>query len=144
MKADIIIRQANEEDLPFILNSWLISYYAGSELDEKIDSAIYYCEQTKLIEEILSQPAYNKVFVASLPDHPRQILGWVCYAEHQDAIHYIYVKHTYRRFGIATLLFKHCSIDDSPEWATHYTRISKILLPKWNLKYNPYILYESI
>lgn len=145
MKADIIIREAQDKDLPFILNSWLVSYYAGSELDDKMESAIYFKEQTFVIHKAMNS-LHSHFFVACLPDHQNQILAWVNFNHLHSAINYIYVKHPYRKFGIASLLIAHCKkVGQAPElWATHYTRISKIVLPKWNLKYNPYILYESI
>lgn len=139
MKADIIIRQANEEDHPFILNSWLISYYAGSHLDKVVESQLYFTNQTEIIERILENHKPN-IHVACLPEFPKQILGWLCSDGYLNAIHYVYVKHPYRRFGIANLLFREASRVPTALWFTHFTRQSDIIGPKWGLKYNPYIL----
>lgn len=139
-KVDIILRESEPKDMPFIYNSWLVSYYSGSGLDKTLNKDIYFSQHKLLIEKALRDGVI--CFVACLPDYENQILGWIAWDYKSHSIHYVYVKHPYRRLGIGNSLRQSLGFpiprSIHPFFFTHYTRIAEILAPKWDLTYNPY------
>jgi ribosomal protein S18 acetylase RimI-like enzyme len=134
----ILLRPANKDDIGFIFNSWLKSY-KSSKFTEQIPNEIYYAEHHKIIENLLQQ--YNVIIAANQED-PNQLYGFIC-AGLTDGIftlHYLYVKHTFRRMGIANSLlnaFEHNS--DYAAIYTHKTRSATSLAEKYNFIYHPYV-----
>ena len=138
----IRFRAATQEDVSFIFNSWLKSY-RNSLFSKNISNTIYYTEQHKLIERLISE---NKVIVACNTEDPNQLFGYICSGEVEGfyICHYVYVKHTYRNMGIGKQLLKESS--HNPLVAslyTHHTRIADRLAPKNNLIYHPYLAFDS-
>ncbi len=134
MKPEIVIREAHINDMPFIYNSWLISYGSSSGLH--ISKDLYFREQQRLIEKLVGNPQVE-CLVACLPEYENQILGWVC--RDRSIIHYMYVKHPYRKLGIGRTML---NVLGSVKFLTHHTRISTVICPKWKITYNPYLLME--
>ena len=102
MLDSVVTRQANAQDVPFIFSSWLKSYH-NSNFALSIPSTMYFKEQHKLIEQIITR---STVLVAVNPEDQSQIYGWIC-ADTAGAvpiIHYLYVKHPYRKFGLGRML----------------------------------------
>lgn len=89
-----VIRLARETDVPFILQSWLRSYWAGNafQVDPKIYSRSFHLFISKLLE-------HSAVWVAAVPEDEDCIAGWL--AHYCNALHYVYVKGSLRRQGIA-------------------------------------------
>lgn len=137
-KPPIRLRPANAEDVSFIFSSWLRSF-RGSLFASSIMNEIYFSEHHKTIEKILK---HYEVIVACNTEDPSQIYGFICagYTDNILTIHYIYVKHPFRRMGIAKAMLE--SYEYNHEYVgvyTHQTKIAQKLANKYNLIYHPYI-----
>lgn len=156
----LAIRTPNSRDIEFITNSWLQSfrdgYFVGS-----VPNRVYFNQHHKILEKLLPR---SICIVACNADDPDHIYGWVC-AEVVDQhliLHYIYVKDSLRRFGIAKRmiqkLLKDLPVAQNRIVTTHQTQKSKTLIKgwkSWDLKpaierygieflYNPYFLFYSL
>lgn len=135
-------RAATQEDVGFIFNSWLKSY-RNSNFARFISNTIYYTEQHKIIETLISE---NKVIVACNEQDSNQLYGYICAGTVEGFLvcHYIYVKHTYRNMGIGKSLLSQMSHDPSnAALYTHHTRVADRLAPKYNLVYHPYLAFPT-
>ena len=96
------LRPAMDGDFNFVYSSWLKSY-RQSEATKPFSDEIYFEGQRKLITQILM---HSKVVVAVSVDDPSHIYGWVCFEPHSPfpVLHYVYVKHVYRTFGVGRML----------------------------------------
>ena len=134
----ILLRPANAEDVGFIFNAWLKSF-RNSEHAKDLSNEIYFSEHHKVIEELLKR--YD-VIIACNNEDPSQIYGFIC-AGSTDGVftlHYVYVKHTFRRMGIGQALLN--SFQHDSNYAaiyTHHGRPAKHLAKKYNLIYHPYV-----
>ncbi len=141
-KLPIRLRSANEEDIPFIFNSWLKSY-RNSYFAKAVTNTVFYTEHHKLLEKIIEN---NQVVIACKNDEPDQIYGWIC-AGKTDGIftlHYVYVKHPFRGFGVGKQLLN--VFDHDPAFAgiyTHHTKTAERLAPKFNMIYHPYVIING-
>jgi len=137
MSPSLDIRQMQETDKPLVYSSWLRSF---REVSTSIPKEIYFKNQTKLIDKIFE---CSTVWVACNSEDSEQLFGYVV---HQLApgdisvVHYIYVKHPYRRFGIGSSLMKPFIGNDLPNIITHNGRSLPEVVDKWNLVYDPYFL----
>jgi GNAT superfamily N-acetyltransferase len=133
------LRLAEESDVGFIFNSWLKSY-RSSYFAKPISNTIYFSEHHKVIEKLAKT---SEILIACNQDDPSQIYGYAC-AERVDGvfvIHYIYVKQTFRRMGVAKALLESFDHDYSDAAVfTHNTSIADKLAAKYNLVYHPYLL----
>lgn len=141
-KLPIRLRLANDEDVPFIFNSWLKSYRT-SNFSRSITNTVYFAEHHKLLERILKT---NKVVIACRDDDPSQICGWACagITDNIFTLHYIYVKHPFRGFGVGKALLN--AFEHDPSTAsifTHCTKTAERLAAKYNMIYHPYILIND-
>lgn len=144
---DLVLRAAKLSDINFLTSSWLRSYRNAPAVSGVPNSTYYYYHH-KVLEELLTRCT---VMVACFPDRPDQILGYVC-AEKFDAglvIHYLYVKKTFRNFGIARKLVDHLVEAEKPPKIlyTHKTRdmfpIERKLRDNgW--EFHPYLLWVSL
>jgi ribosomal protein S18 acetylase RimI-like enzyme len=137
------IRPANQEDVGFIFNSWLRSY-KPSFFSRLIDNRVYFENHHKLLENLAKTSTFT---IACDKDDPSQIYGYICYEKIQgiSAIHYIYVKHSFRKLGIAKLLLKESGhTSSSAGCCTHITRAVEKSCIKYNLIYHPYLLINSL
>lgn len=137
----IRVRLATEVDVPFIFNSWLKSFRA-EHFAVNITNTIYFNEHHKLIEDLLQT---CEVYIACDHNNPEDIFGYIC-AERIDGIliiHYVYVKHMYRRLGIGKTLLGQFNPDLSV--ASIYSHSTKVVADriahKYNLVYSPYVAF---
>ena len=100
-KVQIEVRQASDNDLAFIYNTWLDSYIE-SRLARTMKPTIYRDRQRKLINNILARPTVHTI-VASPPDDDLTVLAWAV-VESPDIAHYVFTKKNFRRFGLARTL----------------------------------------
>lgn len=141
----VVVRQANEDDVNFLFNSWLRSFRGSGSLAKGVVNTVYFTEHHKVIEKILKTAA---VYVAVDPEDSKNIYGWVCfeYIEGVFCLHFAYVKHIYRGLGIATTLLSKSGHDFSkPSIHTHSNDKALTLSTRKNSVYHPYILmnYEG-
>ncbi len=102
MDSDVTIREKNAVDDNFILHSWCESYRYNIVFGA-IPKNIYFKHYRKFSVKILS---ISNCFVACNPDDSNQIYGFCVYRYKEDMpiISYVFIKHAFRRFGIATML----------------------------------------
>jgi GNAT superfamily N-acetyltransferase len=136
----IRLRDANETDIDFIFNSWLKSF-RDSAFALKIQSPIYFAEQHKVIERLVK---HSRVVIACNDSDPSQIFGWICADILQGifCLHYVYVKHSFRRLGIGKVLLNAFEHEGAGVY-THKTRAMDAFGEKFNLVYHPYILLNK-
>lgn len=145
-KIAVLIRSLNLDDQNLIYNSWLKGY-GDSYFAYGIPKAIYYEVHAALITGLLQSA---KVLVACNPDDETHIFGFLAYfpsyTQRKFIVHYVYVKSSYKRLGIATALKIKMQdeedLDDAPIVATHLTAEARFL-KKWGVVYNPYILFSG-
>lgn len=128
------IRPAVEADLPFVVHSWLHSY--ASTGAKASSSSVYWDHHPNLVKAALGR---SSVLVACPDDDPESILGWICIDRvgKHGLIHYVYVKHPFRRLGIASALL--APLRPVPMCITHKTSVTeKMNLPSYWV-HNPYL-----
>lgn len=131
------IRDAGQDDLPFIFATWLRSYRHSSQFAKKISNDVYFAYHHAAIERILSRGGAVKI--ASMIGDPNVILGYavVEMQEGKTVAHYVYVKKAFRKMGIASRLYK----PENGDLFTHLTDdITWALVKYEGLIYNPYRL----
>jgi GNAT superfamily N-acetyltransferase len=84
-------------------------------------------EQNALIERLIQT---HPPVVALFKSVPNEVIGWAC--RDFDTIHYVYVKHDYRRQGVANLLIS------GAKFYTHETKAGLKLFARSGVLFNPY------
>lgn len=130
------IREASPNDVEFIYATWLNSYHYDS-WTKHTQKSIFFNNYKKVIDHILLDA---KTLVACDINDTNVIYGYLVYDEN---LHYLYVKESFREFGIAKSLVAKAFKDQSFQ-CTHKTRKSvPILRKKPNIIYNPFILFKK-
>lgn len=146
MTPQVAYRVCTPQDLPLIWNSWLKSYRANNEMAKAVGADTYYRQHRVLIGELCNRSA---ILIACDPEYPDQIYGYAVYEVYNGPVlvmHYVYVKKTYRRFGIATELVHKARLsvhhpEGMPVGATHATYLwLDHLKDRWHMWFNPYLL----
>ena len=139
----ITFRQPIEADLPFIFSSWLKSF-RNSNLAKNVSNDVYYKQHHIIIEDILKT---STILLACDKANVENIYGYIVAAKLDNVftVHYVYVKQTYRRMGLASLLLGAFERDKhEPGYYTHDTYMANVLSKKYRLEYNPYLLAVRI
>lgn len=143
----VAIRQGAVSDLALIRNSWTKSYGKHSPAGDcragswaRIPQAVYEYEQHRLIGRLLERAL---VLVACNPEDADQIFGYiVAEQQEQPVYHYLYVKDSFRKLGIATQLYGAAAqvLGGERAWSTHWTPVIAGVIDKRKLaiRYNPY------
>ncbi len=101
------LRPMQTNDFGFILNSWLKSY-RNSKFAKNLTNERYYRNQSEAIFSLL---AASQVVVMVDDEDTNHIYGYAVGHDAPDSdgywLHYMYVKHLYRRLGVATNLIQH-------------------------------------
>jgi GNAT superfamily N-acetyltransferase len=120
------IRSPIPSDEKFVYKVWLDSYRVTGPMVKQVRDRIFFAYHHRVIEHILARPT-TSVLVASPEDAPEVIYGYlVCEPEwtgdeREGIIHWLYVKSSWRRLGIATALLAASGIDPSRAFFTHWT-----------------------
>jgi len=144
MTLPVELRRARKSDIPFITSSWLKSHRYGYS-SQSVPNTVYYHQHHKILEEVIPR---SVVLVACNHEDPDQILGWMC-AEVVDTamvIHYVYVKKSFRKFGLAKRLVQTMAeVEDPPAFmCTHSNREVRDIVEKKEIIYNPYLLFDKL
>lgn len=118
MSRDLQIRDMVSGDYNFIIDSWLNQFKNSSEFARRIKHAIYFEKQAKVIEKLIAR---SKVRVASLCSDPSVIVGYLVFElpPEKPIAHFVYVKPSFRRMGIARELVQGLNIETCT--FTHWT-----------------------
>lgn len=141
-KIPVRLRQATEADAPFIFNAWLKSF-RNSPLARTLNNTTYFSEHHKVIEKILKN---SDTIIACNNNDPNQIFGFISASKVEGifCLHYIYVKHTFRKLGIGSQLLN--VFEHDPTTAsiyTHHTKTAEKLAPKFSMMHHPYVLFNN-
>lgn len=122
------IRKLKASDLPFIYSTWLRSLYYGNEFFGLIGKKVFF-DKYKLV--LYSLVADNEVQVCCDVQDEDVILGYAVYTP--DRLHWVYVKESWRRLGVAKSL-----VPDSITSYSHFTETSRRLTPRgW--EFDPFL-----
>ena len=104
----VSIHPATHEHKHFIKATWLKNFgNSGADLLKAVPADLYYKNQSDLIDKAWTR---CKVLVAQSITDPEVTAGYIAF-ERPNTIHYVYVRHDFYRFGIATELLKKSEID---------------------------------
>jgi GNAT superfamily N-acetyltransferase len=131
---NIKLREPLESDLRFVRSSWFESYRKGGYAPD-VGFDIYKAGHGALIGALVPGPFIAVAYASAEPD---EICGWICADPVIGTIHYVYVKHAYRRMGIALRL---CNLYEV-RYFSHATRAGLRLAAKLGIKFNPYSLFN--
>ena len=120
--------------LSFILSTWSDSYHDGSREVQHLAFRRYRDRMHKRIDRTLRRPQ-TIVVVASLPDDPTHLLGYLVHEE--GTLHYVYVRPARRRYGLATALLEHWLSSCPAVEASHDTKQGAKIIRALNMTYNP-------
>lgn len=140
------LRQYNAKtDESFLFNSWLKSFKDAIPVSG-VTSTIYYSGMHDVIAGILSNPA-TTVVVACDPNDDDTIFGYAVGQQVGAALvfHWVYVKHTFRNFGIGRNL-EAAVKNKVPHESIAYTlrtKLTDILTRKDAYVLNPFILWKK-
>lgn len=146
MTPKLRFRPLRNEDKDFIYHSWLKNY-KNSRFAKQIPHDLFYKHHTPIVHDIVE---HEEVIVACNPDDIDHIYGYLVgeYVEEGACIHWIYVKGSFKRFGIATALIeKLLDIDKFRDpmkdeefviFYSHRTKNAAYITNKIAMLYNPY------
>ena len=128
---EITTRSFNPEtDTNLILKSWLTTFKnTGPAVHRMIDSE-YFEDYQKIIKHML---ANSDITIVCDPEDKDIIWAYMIHTDH--AIHYIYVKDTFRKLGIMRKLISLAKANHFTHWTTPMNSISHKFK---HLIYNPF------
>jgi hypothetical protein len=132
----IVLRPFKDEDENFVFRTWLEHYRQQSKITKNILKTTYFAGQHKVIERILKR---SLTIIAAFEDSPSTILGYlVLEMTTPPTIHWMYVKGSWRRMGIAKSLLG--KLNPNSCAFTHWTdEVDAFLRQRWpGAVYNPY------
>lgn len=151
----LTIRDARPADHNFIYNSWLRSNRRARNAAQ-VPNDIYYTQHHKLVEDILARPTTRTyVITPTALGESDTICGYAVVEALPNApavhvVHYVYVKETFRRLGLAKQLLQHAGIPATRAenalaltFVTHLTSHAEPATIKYGLVFNPYLLVPS-
>ena len=142
----VTYRAPTQDDVGFIYNSWLKSHRGNSAWARDMPAQVYFSNHKKVLAKLLEG---SGILVACNPENTEQIFGYGVYQPTTGGVtvlHYVYVKHPYRRLGIGgdivqTILRLSGHDMELPAVASHVTGLwSQVLKDKWHMIYNPYVI----
>ena len=136
------LRATDAEDSSFIFNSWLKSY-RNSDFAKAQCNAVYFENHKQIIHSILER---SLMVVVCNPEDDSHMFGYIIYeklAGNNLLVHYLYIKHTYRRMKLAKALIDHVKSSDNPILSSHYTNVCRHFNNPIVI-YDPYKMFEII
>lgn len=133
---EVEIRPALPDDLNLVRKSWMRSY-RKAEAMQGVSDATYDQQMPERIARLIQSPRVQ-VLVASPPGDTLTAFGFIV-ASPPDTLHYLWVKESWRRMGIARRLVSH-ALPDGIARFTHLTRMGAgVWLSKaHNALYDPF------
>lgn len=124
-----------------ILNSWLKSF-KRNEMVGQMFTETYFENYRPLVQIIIKA---SKTLFACNPEDPNQLYGFVVYRQLDDVtiISCVYVKHTFRKMGVARRLVEHITRNaEDPRaraFITHAMWWFEETIKRNGLIYNPFL-----
>jgi hypothetical protein len=141
----VSIRPAEATDLGFIVGGWLESYHAGNAPMRAVRFGRYKPPMRRLIHDILGR---STVLVACDPEAPDHLEGFVvgAMAGSVPVLHYVYVKQTRRKYGLAQMLSAAALEKLGVErwWEhSHTTYVGTRIADAKGIAFNPFLAYPE-
>lgn len=125
---EVTIRDPQPHDINFILSTALKGLYYGSKFWAEIDQDAFFKNYEPFLKTLMLK---NTIKIACLDDDQDVILGWSMY--HNQTLDFIFVKKSYRKLGIAKLLWP-----KDINTVSHITDVGNSVRKKMGLKFNPF------
>ncbi len=125
---EVSIRDPQPGDINFLLSTALKGLYYGSRFWAEVDQDSFFKNYEPFLKSLMLK---TTIKVACLDDDKDVILGWVMY--HNETLDFIFVKKSYRKLGIAKLLY--------PQGITTVSQITdqgNSIRKQMKLKFNPF------
>lgn len=136
----VAFRPAVPEDLNFIRNSWLKSYRKAHVASRMTDTLYFALWKYAVVSPAIVRAVKGEVIllVACNADIPDQIFGWAATEPREDLLHYVYVKHPFRRLGLCRQMLALLGINhDARATWTHSTDAAVDYLARYCAGYEP-------
>lgn len=132
----VTIRPWLPGDVGLVVDSWLRSFRIGSSSAKAMLSNLYQRSQKEIIDSILQRA---EVLVACSPGNPDLIFAFIVFEKEPTvtALHYLYTKAAFRRFGLARKLVDSIKETGRTLEASHKTDLGGVLLKKHGIIWNP-------
>ena len=136
---NVIIRLINQNEHNFVINSWLKSY-RNHPNNLCISNDTYFAFQSELILACLKRA---EVWVLE-ETTSNNLMGYIVVdtLAGVNLVHYYYIKYPFRKYGLLKLLFNHVGFN-SDYIITSLPKEFHILKDKYNINYNPYLLFKG-
>ena len=129
-------------DSGFLYSTWLKSY-RQMPFAQNMSNDVFFHHHKQQIEKILAKPNTEVIMICEIDD-PNHIYGYGVIEKYGDAaiIHYVYMKHAYRKLGLVGNLLKSeiPLLGQKLTFVTHESRHHKAFKQKFNLEYNLYLI----
>jgi len=119
-EAQFVVIDGIHDARNLIYATWLRCYEANSLQSKNVPRDVFFAEHHGVIDRIFARNPEIKLAV--LPDDPSVVLGWA--VTEPNTVHFVYVKPTFRKYGIAKALLSHVR---RPFMYTHHTYILREL-----------------
>jgi hypothetical protein len=151
------IRKGRKTDIPFISNSWVKSFRNGAFV-RGIPNELYYRYHRRIVSELLQK---SLVAVLCERQDEDQIVGYVVAERSEEGallVHYVYVKHDFRKTGFAKSMIDMLIEAENPIAVFYTHKTFPVLqyrdkykaekrLDYWPMRewiYNPYLLFARL
>jgi hypothetical protein len=125
---EVVVREPQEGDVNFMLSTMLKGLYYGSKFWSEVDQESFFSHYEPFIKNLMIA---SSVKIACLEDDQDVILGWSMFK--QDVLHFVFVKKSYRKLGIAKLLYP-----PGITTVSHITDSGNNIRKTMNLKFDPF------
>ena len=135
----IKLRELCSDDVNFVIKAFIRNYYANAQ-GKKPKADLFYQNHS---EQLKALHADGKIFcvIACSSDDPALIFGFAIFGIDRT-LHYVLVKESYQRLGIASKLIAHIIKDRKEIVISHFTKDINYFKEKYKLIYNPYKYFQ--
>jgi len=128
-----------EQAWDFVINAWLMSVTdpkASGDMSRAPTSGMRLDSGRAFITQALQT---SDALMAHWPGDPDHYLGFVCYRG--DVVHYVYVKHPFRRRGLGSALLELAAKDAREVFTTCSLRLGLFRKPGRRITFNPALIF---
>lgn len=129
----VTLRAAEKEDFNFIMATWLRGMYYGESWLSIMNKKDFMKSYHSVIEFTIRNPS-TKIMVACLKEEPSVILGYSVVSTASKAVHWVFVKKSWRSIGLARDL-----VPKDVNAATNLTKVGAAILKKKEWAFNPFL-----
>jgi hypothetical protein len=132
---EVKIRPFDPGDLPYVSKTYLDCLRQESSEFRNVPPDVFQIGQQKVLARLLGS---SKGVVACLPEETGAIAGWALYSS--GILHFCYVKHSFRRLGVAKELLAAAGLLGKTVYCTHSTILGRHLNGFFKAsQFNPYL-----